>query len=553
MKCALKRAGMRLAWQRWWVGGFLVCSCVVASESEVVSGKHALREEGAQAHVSDAASTQAVVGVEAATATAVHELPAVPFGRWRLADPRDLRHVVLWLSHVLIRHSESLPRAVSFSIGDWDAAPAPPARSRDEALAIALQIAAKAEAQPGEFTKLAQRHSDDASTREYGGSLGGIIASQLSAWPAVLDVIAAARPSGVTGVVETDFGFHVFKRNPEPDRGTVTGAHIVIGYEEARWLQSQKCKEIPRRSRDEALAIASDVFRRVLNEPQSFESLVKQYSESCDALQGGDLGSWYSHEPTYIPMEVQVLQGLAVGEVAAPLDSKLGFQIIKRTPNRKRKQYAVDAIYLGFDPARPEVERWSRASVHREATTLAQELALDPSRFASVKKERWLGPVERYAEGQGFPLLNAALAQTEFGQVTPHPIEWGVNYVIGKRIDPATLPPLPPIHFELPAPAAPNLDYFAAYMKVPFFAAQLKLVAERERDARELKGKAAAEFIRLHEAWAQYEVLSREERTEMFRKLQERVRKLLGTAPYATYVQHLNQHFESLLLTPSTS
>src|SRR5690606_19189652 len=132
--------------------------------------------------------------------------------------------------------------------------------------------------------------------------------------------IAAAGPSGVTRVVETEFGFHIFKQNPPPARATVTGAHIVIGYEEARWLQIQKCKDIPRRSRDEAIALAGAVFRRVQADPESFERLVTQYSEHCDALQAGDLGSWFTHEPSYIPREVQVLQGLALGEIAAPMD-----------------------------------------------------------------------------------------------------------------------------------------------------------------------------------------------------------------------------------------
>jgi hypothetical protein len=546
-----KRAGMALVRQRWWVEGALLCSCAVAGESGVATGTHPPRDAGAQLDVSEAASTRAV-GVDAATRVVARELPTVPYGRWRLADRTELRRVVLWLSHILIRHSDSSPRAISFSSGDWEAAPPPPVRHRKEALALAMQVATEAEAQPDKFAELAKRHSEDPSTREYGGSLGGISASQLEPWRAVLDAVAAASSSGVTGVVETDFGFHVFKRNPPPARVTVTGAHIVIGYEDARWLQIQKCKDIPRRSRDEALALAGDVFRRARNEPESFESLVKQYSEHCDALQAGDLGSWSTHEPSYIPMEVQVLQSLAVGEVAAPMDSTLGFQIIKRTPNRKRKQYAVDAIYLGFDPAAPEGEGMSRSSVRRIATDLAKELAAAPSRFTSAKNERWIGPVERYAEGRGFPLLNTALEQISFGQVTTTPIEWGLNYVIGQRIDPATLPPLPPVRFELPAPAAPDFEQLAAYMQVPFFAAQLELVAKLEREAQHLEGEVAAEFLRLHQNWAQHEALSRESRAKMFRSVQERLRKLLGPGSYETYVQRLNKHFEWLLLTPKT-
>jgi parvulin-like peptidyl-prolyl isomerase len=549
MTSSLERAGMAVAKQRWWVAGVLMCSCAVAGESGVATGEHLQRDAGAPVDVGEAAPAQPT-GVAAATTAVAHPLPTIPYGRWRLVDRTELRRVKLWLSHILIRHSDSLPRAISFSFGEWDAAPPPPARRRKEALALATQIAAEAEAQPGEFAELAKRYSEDPSTRDYGGSLGGISASQLEPWRGVLDAIAAAGSSGVTQVVETDFGFHVLKQNPPPARVTVSGAHIVIGYEGARWLQIQKCKDIPRRSRDEARAIADEVFRRVQNEPESFESLVKQFSEHCDAVQAGDLGSWSTHEPSYIPMEVEVLQGLAVGEVAAPKDSALGFQIIKRTPNRKRKQYAVDAIYLGFDPEAPETQAASRASVQREARALAKELAADPSRFASVKSQRWIGPVERYPEGQGFPLLNTALEHTSFGRVTAQPIEWGLNYVIGKRIDPATLPPQPPVRFELPEPAAPDFEHLAAYMRVPFFAEQLELVAKQELEARPLKAEVAAEFLLLHQSWAQHEALDREARTKRFQSVQARSRELLGRVAYEAYVQRLNKHFEWLLLTP---
>lgn len=550
-----RRAGDMLTWQRWWGAALLGCSCAVAGDAGRANGSRppldaaAPVEVRAAVDVGDVASKLAI-GVGVGTSTAASAPLTAPYGRWRLADRTELRRVKLWLSHILIRHSNSSPRAISFSFGDWDAAPLPPARRRQEALALATQIAAEAEAHPDEFTQLVERYSEDPSTRERGGSLGGISASQLELWRGVLDAVAAAGTSGVTRVVETDFGFHVFKRNPPPVLATVSGAHIVIGYDEARWLQLQKCREIPKRSRDEALAIARDVFRRVRSEPESFDRLARQHSEHCDALQGGDLGSWSTHEPSYIPVEVEVLQNLAVGEVAAPIDSNLGFQIIKRTPNRKRKEYAVDAIYLGFDPSAPETDVTSRSSVAREAAALAKELAADPSRFSGIKNRRWIGPVERYPEGQGFPLLNAALEQISFGEVMTTPVEWGVNYVVGKRVDPAPLPPLPPVRFELPTPAAPDLQHFAAYMRVPFFAAQLELVAKQQIDAEELKDDVAEEFLQLHAGWARHETLGREARAEMFQSLQGRARALLGPASYDSYVRRLNAHFEWLLLTP---
>jgi hypothetical protein len=368
-----------------------------------------------------------------------------------------------------------------------------------------------------------------------------------------LDAVASATSAGISKVVDTEYGFHIFKLNPAPEQATVTGAHIVIGYEEAQWLQMQKCTEIPRRSREEALITAAEVLRQLEDEPQSFKRLVQQYSDHCDALQGGDLGTWSNHEPSHIPLELQALQGLAVGEVAAPMDSKLGIQILQRTANRQRQQYAMDPVYLGFDPDAADQQAASRFSVRREAESLAKELANDPSRFERVKNERWNGPVEHWSEGKGFPLISRALDQIPFGQITPIPVNWGRSYVIARRIDPATLPTARPTRFELPAPAAPDLNYFASYMRTPFFDAQLRLVGERALAAQRLEGELAAEFRQLHENWAQYEALGREARAEKFRERQERLRELLGDQAYDTYRQRLNKHFAWLLLTPKVN
>ena len=87
-------------------------------------------------------------------------------------------------------------------------------------------------------------------------------------------------------------------------------------------------------------------------------------------------------------------------------------------------------------------------------------------------------------------------------------------------------------------------------MRVPFFSAQLELVAKQELEAQHVGREVAAEFWRLHQGWAQHENLSREARSRMFQSIQKRLRKLLGAASYQTYAQRLNKHFEWLLLTP---
>jgi len=67
-------------------------------------------------------------------------LSAPPPGPWRLAPASELSHVVLWLSHVLIRHDRAPYSSVSFQLSDWHWPGPLPTRSRADALQLALQL-----------------------------------------------------------------------------------------------------------------------------------------------------------------------------------------------------------------------------------------------------------------------------------------------------------------------------------------------------------------------------------------------------------------------------
>lgn len=94
------------------------------------------------------------------------------------------------------------------------------AAARQEAEQVARELG-----EGGDFEVLARRFSDDSGTREHGGDLGWFRAGRMV--PAFERVAFALRPGQTSGIVETDFGFHIIRvdrvRGPERQ-----ARHILI-------------------------------------------------------------------------------------------------------------------------------------------------------------------------------------------------------------------------------------------------------------------------------------------------------------------------------------
>ncbi|MDC0671859.1 foldase protein PrsA [Nannocystis radixulma] len=82
-------------------------------------------------------------------------------------------------------------------------------RSKDDARKLATELRAEARKPGADFGALAKQHSEDSSA-EHGGDLGWVGSGMF-----VTAFEAAAfslKPPGMSGVVETEFGFHVIER-----------------------------------------------------------------------------------------------------------------------------------------------------------------------------------------------------------------------------------------------------------------------------------------------------------------------------------------------------
>jgi len=483
-------------------------------------------------------------GPPRATSTEPRPMPVAPYppAAWRLAASSELRDVVLWVDHILISHREARQR-VPFSLGYWYSAPPPSTRSRDEALALAHEIASQAGRAPRAFEQLARQHSEDITTRDEGGALGGVAASALVEWPQVLDALAAIRPGQTSKVVETRYGFHVFRRREPPLEQRLAGSHIVIGHDQAEWLKVQARGPLPSRTRDQALALAVQLQREAAAAPGGFPALVERYSEHRDALAAGDFGDWSSREPCPHPPRLLRLGELAIGEVGTPIETSLGFEVILRTAPRPRERYAARVLELEFDPGAKDGERSSRAAVLADATQMAESLAAEPDRFREARS----ASLVTWVEGRGLPALSDALARIAIGQVTPAPLLASFAFQIAQRTQPEA--PAPERRAtELPAPTEPEVEYHLGRMKRASLDALLRATSERLLVERELSavGVERAGAIQIPAGYD--DGSGRSAKRVAVRGFLDETRERLGQADYARFLVALKRELTRALL-----
>jgi len=375
--------------------------------------------------------------------------PPYPSGTWRQLPPERLSHVVLWLSDIVVRHARVEQPQVSYQLNGWKTARLPVPRSREEALTIARRVVELAR-KGSSFEQLARQYSDEPETASRGGSLGGLPAANLWAWPQVLDAAEVLKPGDVSEVIETESGYHVlYRRAPVPE-ATVSGRHIVIGHDDAPWLEVLAPGPVRQRSRAEALTLASQIYEQARAQPAEFAQLAAKYSEHRDAVRGGDFGTWSTREPTGYPRELETLEGLALGEVATPIDTAIGIQIIQRVQDQPRQHYATTNIQLDFDPESPDSETVSQSAFLRRANELSAALREEPALFADLQQRFCCGGVLEVISGRERPELEAALAELQPGQIGSQPIlDLNLRYLLLKRLELSALPPPIETSFDL--------------------------------------------------------------------------------------------------------
>ncbi len=388
------------------------------------------------------------------------DLRPYPRGKWRLVPTSELGRVVLWVSHILVRHSESSTNA-PLSFSDWRVFDGTPSRSRAEALALATTIARKVKSAPDRFAVLARARSDDVVTREAGGSLGGVTASELRVYPRVFDALAELKVNEVSRVVETRDGFHILHLRPVPEEQSVAARRIVVSYSGTSHVEGLE-RPPARRSRTEALNRAEHVASMLKDDPEQFEALLKRYSDHTDAAWGGDIGVWSNHEAGHLARARELLAKVAVHQVAGPIDGQDGYQVFLRTEATPRLEYAMKYIKLYFSLSDGKKNKYkSKEHVRKVALSISRMVTKNPRLFEKYQREHCCRHPQRWAQGRRWQRLTRAIARVTIGDIVRQPFEDENSFVIFQRVRPDAVPPRPAVQFEIPSPTTPSLMSFA--------------------------------------------------------------------------------------------
>lgn len=109
----------------------------------------------------------------------------------------------------------------------------------------AEEVLKQVQENPDKFADLAQQYSDDAQSAATGGELGFFGRGMMI--PAFEEAAFALQPGEVSGIVETDYGYHLIKVNAKEDKPNESGetveqvdaAHILFAYFDS-WLKEKE-------------------------------------------------------------------------------------------------------------------------------------------------------------------------------------------------------------------------------------------------------------------------------------------------------------------------
>jgi hypothetical protein len=401
-----------------------------------------------------------------------------PPARWQLLSLDEIDRVTLWLGQIAIRHEHS--QLENLRAPGWEPDGPNPSRSPQAALALAQELHGRLQRAPQEFEKLARQYSEDPVTKELGGYFGGVRASQLAVTD-FLDVLATLQPGEVSKPFVTPYGIHILKRYPPPVLTQVAGERIVIGYKGVFALG----RDTPR-DRAQALELAQEVTSRAKASPEQFRELVAQHSDNVDRAIQGNMGVYSTHDPGYLPHEVDALSRMKVGEIYGPIDSRVGFEILKRVPAPAEppKEYAMTAVEVALDTSLPD-EETAVNQARTVVTQMQQILAADPTQFEELQRLQRSEKVRRWTYPKGDLAVTQALDKLSPGQIASEPVRQGMALVILKRLDPQALPPEPARLTELPNPSDPDYDALIG------FNSGTQLAAAARAFVGELRGKGA--------------------------------------------------------------
>jgi len=223
-----------------------------------------------------------------------------------------------------------------------------------------------------DFAAVAADKSDDKTAKENGGNLGYLTAILPDGFYDFETAAYTMKP-GEMKIVKSAAGYHILKVNgSRPARGQVEAAHILIRKNPADKGVAAKVR-------------IDSIYQALTSGSKDFETLAQMLSQdNASAGKGGNIG-FFGINRYERPFEDAAF-GLDDGKYSTPIETKVGWHIIKKIKNKPAETFDVAKRKL-----QPRIQKDSRYEAAK--TAMLQRIKVDGN-----FKER-SADLEKYVSG----------------------------------------------------------------------------------------------------------------------------------------------------------
>lgn len=236
-------------------------------------------------------------------------------------------------SHILIRISEN-------------ASPKDTAKAYDQIIRIRNRIVAGED-----FGSIASEVSQDPSAKENKGDLGYFSVLRMI-YP--FENVAFNTPIGnVSMPFRTQFGYHILKTIDErPAQGEIQVAHIMVVSREDQSEEEQNA----------AKTKIDEIYTKLMEKPDDFENLAKQYSEDPATAKNGGTLPFFGSGRMVPEFEEVAFKLKNDGDIAKPVKTRYGWHIMKRIQKK-----AIPDFEASKNDLKIRIERDGRSFMKRNS------------------------------------------------------------------------------------------------------------------------------------------------------------------------------------------
>jgi parvulin-like peptidyl-prolyl isomerase len=325
-------------------------------------------------------------------------------------------------SHVLIAYKGAMRAAETVT------------RTKEEAQALAKTVATELAKDPSKLEEEAKKVSDCPSGPG-GGDLGSWIKGMFV--PEFEKATEALKVGEVTPEpIETPFGFHVIRRNKAMEQVEVSARQIVVQWKDALGNADSTIT----RSKEEALARATEAAQKAKADPNAFDEVSKAYNDApTDHLPIWETGQ-------RMPKEFdQAVLGLKIGDISDPVESPFGYHVFKRIEVVHQPEISGSHILIQFTTAKGARENITinKEEAKAKAEKLLAELKAKPELFDEYALKfsddpmvtRSKGNLGVWEKGNMLPEFDEAIDKLKIDEIGG-PVETPFGFHIIRRNEP---------------------------------------------------------------------------------------------------------------------